>query len=130
LDTVQTAAEVHLIEIQLEDLVLVVHLLDVGGKNDLFHLSAIGLVTTEKTLSRELLGDRASAFSATASFEVANGGRGDADRINAAVLVESLILDRYDGFDQIRRDALNGNFETLFFENRERRLIRRVVNRR
>ena len=66
-------------------------------------LAAVGLVAGEEALPRELLGDGAAAFGAAARLEVPHDRGRNADRVDAAVLVEALVLDRDDRLDQVRR---------------------------
>ena len=84
----------------------------------------------EETLSRELLRDGASPFRAPAGFEVANGGSGDAYRVDAAVFVEALILNRDDCFNQIRRDTLDRDSSRCSLKMVKTGLFAGVENRR
>ena len=74
LDAVQAVAEVDLVQIQLEDLLLGVEVLDVRREDDFLQLPAICLVAREEALSRELLRDRAAAFGAPALLKVPQDG--------------------------------------------------------
>ena len=129
-DAVQAIAEVHLVEIELENLVLRVDVLDMGREDDFLELPAKRLVAREKALSGELLGDRAAAFGAPALLDVAQNRRHDADDVDAAVLVESLILDRDHRLDQVRRHPVDRDLQPLLLEDREGRMIAGVEDGR
>ncbi len=91
---VQPGAEVHLVQIQLEDLVLGVFVLDQRGEDHLLQLAGVGLLQREETHARELLRDRAGALRAVAFAEVRDRRAGHANEVDALMIVEALILDR------------------------------------
>ena len=130
LDAVQAVAEVHLVQVHLEDLVLAVHLLEVRREDHFLELPAVGLVAAEEALPGELLRDGAAAFGAPSLLQVLQDRRGDANAVNAAVLVEALVLDRHHRLDQVRRDLPERNVDALFLEDGERRFVGRVEDRR
>ena len=92
-DAIQTVAEVHLVEIQLEDLLFRELTLDAGGENRFLQLAAIRLVARKEALPRELLGNGAAAFGAAPFAHVAERSRSDADEVDAGVIEEALIFD-------------------------------------
>ena len=71
---------------------------------DLGELAANGLVGREEALSGELLRERAAALRQTAFEHVVQRRAGDADDVDAAVVVEALILDREDRLHELWRD--------------------------
>jgi hypothetical protein len=93
LDAVEPVAEVDLVEVELEDLFLAVHPLDARRQEQLLDLAAVVLVGGQEALSRQLLGNRAAALRFPAVPDVGDGRRCDAHQIEAAVLVEPLVLD-------------------------------------
>ena len=58
------------------------------------------------------------------------GGSRHADQVDAAVIVEALILDGDDRLHEVRRDARQRHFDPLLAENRERRLVVNVEQQR
>ena len=90
-----------------------------AARIDLFQLAAEGLVARQKALPCELLRDGAPAFGAPALLDVADSRGCDTDEVDAAVLIESLILDGEDRFDEVRRDFVERNLNPLFSKNRE-----------
>ena len=121
LDAVQPVAEVHLVQVQLEDLILRVLGLELGGDDDLLQFAADRLVACEETLARELLGDGAGALRPPSFAQVRERRAGNPDQVHAAVLVEALILDGHDGLHQERRDLGERHLEALLLEDREGR---------
>src|SRR5256885_2344830 len=101
LDSVETVAEVHLVEIQLEDLILRVRTLDPLGENQFLQLSAERFIRRQKALARELLSDRAAALRRAAMPDVCERGRPDAHEVESVVIVEALVFDRDECPDQM-----------------------------
>ena len=99
---VQAVAEIHLVQIHLENLVLPVELLDPLRENRLAHLAAQRLVAREEADARELLRDRARALRRAPLRDVREHGAHDADAVDAVVVVEARVLDRDDGIAQMR----------------------------
>ncbi len=130
LDAVEAVAEIDLVQVQLEDLVLGVEVLDVGRENDFFQFPAKRLVAAEEALARELLRDGASALGTAPFPDIADHGGSHTYHIDAVVLVEALVLDRDDGLDEIRRHPFERNLDALFLEDREDGLVGRVEQRR
>ncbi len=127
---VQAVAEIHLVQIHLENLFLGVEILQIGGENRLLQLSPVRLVAVEEREPGQLLRDRARALRAAPLAKIAKRGAADADRINPAVIVEALILDREHRVDQVRRHPVERDFDSLFLEDGEGRTIVRVEDRR
>ncbi len=95
-----------------------------------FSLSPVGLPAVQEHQARELLGNGAAAFGATARLQVLHDRAADADGIDAAVIEEPLVLDRDDGINQVLRYLVEGDFDSLLFEDGEGRPIAGVENRR
>src|SRR5688500_10305177 len=104
LDTVEAVAEVHLVEIPLENLPLAELAFEPCGYNHFPQLALQRLLAAQKTLTCHLLRDRAGALASPPVAQIAPHGAGDADEIDAAVFEETLIFDCHDGIDQVRRD--------------------------
>ena len=62
LNSIQAVPEIHLVEVELEDLVLGVFRFDPGREDQLLELASNGLVRLEKALAGELLGNGAAAL--------------------------------------------------------------------
>ena len=93
-----------------------------------FNLRRIALVAGQEALPCELLGDGAAPLSPAPFLDIAQHGAADANRVDAGVLVEPLILDRDDRLDQVRRDLFERNLDALFLEDREDRSILGVID--
>ena len=100
-DTVQAVAEVHLVEVHLENLLLRVQVLEIRRDDDLLHLARVGLAAGQEGQPRELLRDRAAALRPASRLQVLDDGAADADGVDAAVIEEALILDRNNGVDEV-----------------------------
>src|SRR5438045_3341610 len=104
LRAVKTIAEVDLIQVQLENACLGIPAFDLGGENQLLELPADRLLWRQEALTGKLLSDRAAALSGTRAPEIGQRGGHNADRIEAAMVVKTLILNRNYGMNQILRD--------------------------
>src|SRR4029453_17880690 len=129
LRAVEAVAKVDFVQVQLEDLPLLIHALDSLGQDELLELSPERSLGLQKTLTGQLLSNGAAALCDTAKPDVGEGGRDDAKRVEAAVLEEPLILDGHDRPNQMRRDLRERHFDALLLEDRERQLVRPVVDR-
>ena len=67
---------------------------------------------------------------AAPGLEILDDRADHADPVDAAVLVEPLILDRDHRLDQVRRHLLERHLDPLFLEDREDRLVGGVEDRR
>src|SRR5215218_2651222 len=110
LDAVRALTEIDRVEVLGEDLVLVPLALELVGERGLAELLEDGprALRTEGVLD-ELLGDGRSTLARAAMQDVLEHRPADADDVDAAVLVEALVLDRdgrllHDRRDLIRRD--------------------------
>ena len=128
-DAVQTVAEIHLVQVELEDLRLAVDALDARREDQFLDFAAIRLVRRQKALTRELLGDRAAALRLPPVPDVGQRRGGDADEVEAAVIVEPLILDRDERLRQVGRNLGQRHFDPLLLEDGEGELIRIVEDR-
>src|SRR5919197_599371 len=127
--SIETIAEVHLVQVELEDAVLRVFALDARRQDQLLQFAADRLLLREKTLTRQLLRDRAAALHDAPVPQVGQRRLDDPHEIEAGMIVEALILDREDGLDQIRRDVVEADRDPLLLVDRERELIVGVEHR-
>jgi hypothetical protein len=122
LDAVVALAEVHGIEIGLEDPGLAVALLQARCDQDLAQLPLVRPVGRKYHRARQLLRDGAAPFTDAARPEVSPRGRHDAPRIDSAVRVETPVLDGQQRLDHVRRHTLEWDVDSLLGEKGEGRL--------
>ncbi len=107
-------AEINLVQVELEDLVLRVGLLDPEREQRLLDLALVGDLPCEEEVLRHLLGDGGCAdrsFARAAIAEVDDGGAQYAGDVEAVVLVEVLVFRREErSLDQIG-DGLDREIE-------------------
>ena len=107
-DAIGAHAEIDLVEIELEDLLLGEGALDADGEDRLLQLALDRLVAGEQEVLGDLLGDGRGADRAPARLQVAHigdHGADDALHVEAAVLVEILVLGGDEGIDDAGRDG-------------------------
>src|SRR6185503_15547194 len=129
-DAIEAVAEIHLVQIELEDLVLGELALEPPREHRLFQLAPQRLVRREETLARELLRQRASTLRRAMRAQVVERRGEYPYHVDAAVIVKALILDRDDRVHQVRRDVRQRRLDALLLEDRERRPVVLVVQRR
>src|SRR5450759_2902412 len=126
LDAVGAAPQVDLVEVELENVVLAVLRLD--GPRDLgfTQLADDGLLARPLPrinvarqlpridVARQLHGDGRESLGESAAPQVAEAGAQHADEIDAAVLVEPLVLRDDEGFPQDLRDLVDGHERAAF----------------
>ena len=104
-------AEVHLVEVRLEDLLLGVVPLHFAGCGLLAQLAADGLVPAVDEVGMqvadELLRDR--GCTPRPADDVVLDRTGDADDVDAVVLVEAVVLHRDEGLRHVLRQRLDGD---------------------
>ena len=118
LDTIDAAAQINAIEVELEDLFL--------GEKDLEHhcerrflpLARERARVGEVQRARQLLRDRAAALLAPARSQIEERRAGDSDRIDAEVMVEAVILDRDDRVLEVGGDLLERHVLPLLVERK------------
>ena len=129
-DAVEAVAEIDLVQIQLEDLILGELTFETPREDGLFHLPPKCLVRAEKTLSGQLLRERTAALRRAVRAQVRHGRGEDAHQVDAAVIVEALIFDRDDRVHEVRRDVGEWCLYAPLLKDREHRAIVLVVQRR
>ena len=100
-------AEIDLVEIELEDLLLGEGALDADGEDRLFQLPLDGLVAGQQEVLGHLLGDGRGADRAPARLQIAHigdDGADDALNVEAAMLIEVLVLGGDEGLDDAGRE--------------------------
>jgi hypothetical protein len=91
-EAVRALAEVDLVQIQLEDLLLAQRVLDAQREQDLDDLARVGALVRQEELARELHRDRARTLLLAAGEQVRHRGARHADRVDADVLEEAGVL--------------------------------------
>ena len=117
-DTVVAAAVVDPVYVELEDLLLAADcLLDASGEENLGDLPADGPVLELEREPRQLLGDGRCPLVHLLRLEARDHRAGDADIVDAVVLVESAVFRREQGIDEIVRNLLQFHRATVLDEN-------------
>ncbi len=93
-EAVRALAEIDLVHVQLENLVLRQGLLDLVREQHFVNLARVGLLARQEEVARDLHRDRASALARAAVHQVGDTGAQDADEVDAAVFVKAVVLDR------------------------------------
>ena len=106
LDAVGAVAEVHLVAVEREDLLLGVALLDLHRQQQLLDLALPGLLVGEEQLAGELLGQRAGAAGLAHLDQVGDDGAGQPGEAQAEVLEEAGVLGGQDGLAHLQRDVV------------------------
>ena len=92
LHPVGALAQVDLVQVEVEDLLLGEHALDAVGENRLGQLAQVALFRGEQQAAGDLLGDGRAALAAAAGEQVVDGGPGDGPAVQAGVLPETAVL--------------------------------------
>ena len=96
LDPVGTGTEVNRVDVELEDPVLGVPSLQLGGDEGFLDLALDGDLVADEDVLHHLLGDGRTTAGA-AGPEVVEGGRGDGGEGDPVMVVEALVLGCQDG---------------------------------
>ncbi len=92
-ETIHAAAQVDLIAVEGEDLLLGEGALDLDGQIGFLQLSSCGALGREKEIARELHGERGGALHAAMAAQIVHDCSGDAQDIDAPVRLEALVFD-------------------------------------
>ncbi len=107
-------AEVNLVGVHLEDLLLGEAGFELKGDQDLFELAGVAAFGREEEAARELHGEGGAAFDeAVVALEIVDDGSGHAVVVDAAVLEEAAVFDGGDGLDHARGDLVVGDEAAL-----------------
>ncbi|CAH1659347.1 hypothetical protein BOSEA31B_11857 [Hyphomicrobiales bacterium] len=109
LDAIGARAEIDAVEIEFEDLVLGVGPLQPERQNRLLDLAGGRALLRQEQVLGELLRQGRAALRHTAAAQIGDERAGDADRVDAEMLVEALVLDGDEGLGQIGRNFADGN---------------------
>ena len=96
-EAVSALAQIDLVHVQLENLVLRQRGLDLVREQHFVDLARGGLLAREEEVARDLHGDRAGTLRGAAVQYVRHPGSQDADEVDAAMIVETIVLDREHG---------------------------------
>jgi len=114
-ETVGALAEVNLVDIEFEDLVLAQVRFDLERQQGLVQFPCIGLFRGQEKVLGDLLCDGRRALLLAAADEIAGRGPDDAERIDATVLIEALVFGRQDGLLHDLGDVLDMDDLASFF---------------
>ena len=106
---VVSVAEVDLVAVEREDLLLREVLLELEGQDHLLDLPLVGLLRGQEEQPRELHGEGRRALALAARAVVRDGGAGDAPGVHPHVLPEIRVLHRHHRVAQHGRDVLEGH---------------------
>ena len=113
LHAVGAVAEIDVVEVDGEDLLLVEARLDLVREDRLADLAEdVALVTDEHQLG-DLLRDGRAALHDAAGLEVGEGGAQDAERVDAVVLEEAVVLGGDEGLHHVLGDLVVGQDDAL-----------------
>ncbi len=97
LDAVALVAEIHAVEVEIEDIVLGIVLLQPHGEQRFLDLAAERLVGGEEEVLGDLLGDGRGAAGDLTRLHALERHRGEADHVDAEMGVEAPVFDRDEG---------------------------------
>jgi hypothetical protein len=109
LDPVRTGAEVDLVQIEVEDIVLAELVLETQREDDLLQLALEPPLGREQQRLHDLLRDRAAALDDALVRHVHDEGARDAERIDAGMPVEVGVLGGEERLAHVGRHALQGD---------------------
>ncbi len=106
-------AQVHLVRIHLEDLLLGEAVLQLKGDQNFDHLSLDALLRREKEILRQLLRKSRTSACLAMADHVGECAFGDAEVVNAAVLKEVPVFNCDDGLHHLLRNLIVGDEAAL-----------------
>ncbi len=116
-DAVGAKAEINFVQIEFENLVLRVGALDPHRQQGFLDLARERDLVGQKEVLRDLLGDRGGALRTAVGTEilrVEHGGTRHAGEVDAAMLVEVLVLGREERVDHQLRNRLDRQVQAAF----------------
>ena len=111
---VEAVAEIHLVQIELEDLVLREVVFELRGEQQFAQLAAQRFFAAD-ALPRQLLRDGAAALDRFAGARDRDRRADDANRVEAVVIEEAAIFDGDDRLDQVRRNLGKRHLNPVLF---------------
>ena len=130
LDAVCAAAEIHIIEVHLQDLVLGAGGFQLHRQVNLLQLAGDGLIGGEVGQLDQLLGDGAGALAEGAGPQIAEHRAQDAHRVEAVVLVKAQVFRRQKGVPRFLGQGGEGNHPAVLAAlERADRLVMPIVDR-
>lgn len=106
LEAIHAAAQVNLVAVEREDLLLGEGALDLDGEICLLNLAPRGAVGAEEKIASQLHGQRRRALRAAVAADVVERGAGHAEDVDAPVRLEIFIFDRNYSLAQHRCEAV------------------------
>jgi hypothetical protein len=111
-EAVGALAEVDLVDVQLENLVLRQTAFDLECEKYLVELAVEGLLARQEKVARHLHRDRRCSLAATTGRQIGERRARDADRVDPGVFVEAFVLGGEDGLLEDRRDVCDADHAT------------------
>lgn len=118
-DAVIPVAEVHRVQICVEDLLLGIALFETDGNRGLANLARERAGRCELLETHQLLRQGAPSLENATRAPVAPGGLHDSHGVETVMRVEAPILDRQERVDHVGRHAVEWNVDALFHEEGE-----------
>jgi hypothetical protein len=106
LKAVLAAAQVNLVAIESEDLLLGEGALNLDGEIGLLNFARRGALGGEKEVARQLHGQRGCALGASVAAHIVPCGAGDAQHVDPPMRFEALVFNRDHGLAQHRRKVV------------------------
>ena len=129
-DALGAAAEVDLVQVEREDLVLGQLLLEPPGEDHLLQLAVEAALGREQQALHRLLRDGAAALHDLARLDVGPGGAHDRAQVDAAVLEERVVLAGDEGEDHVLGQLVEAHQPAALLEELADRTAVAVVDRR
>ena len=120
---VGAAAEVHPIEVELENVRLVEAQLQPEGQHQFLELAHQGALGGEEDVLGELLRDGRAALHEAAGFQVGENRTAEAGRVDAPVRIEAPVFDGEYGVDEVPRQRPDGDVGSSTAALRQQRAI-------
>ncbi|CUJ46074.1 Uncharacterised protein [Achromobacter xylosoxidans] len=114
-EAIGAVTQVDLVHVELEDLVLGELGFNLVGQQQFVELARIGLFGRQVEVARHLHGDRAAALGLGLLDEVHEHGTHHAHPVDAAMLVEAVVLGRQHRLAHHRRDLVEAQHVAVFF---------------
>ncbi len=126
-EAVRALAQIDLVHVQLENLVLGERALDLVRKQHFIDLARVRLFARQEEVARDLHRDRARALRSAAMRQIGEARAQDTDEVDAAVFVEAVVLDReHRFFHLVGNVGETHQAATLFAEFADQHVVGRI----
>ena len=107
LEAIGTGTEIDAVEIKRQQLVLVVLALQPQGEHGFLHLALQGALRREEQVLGQLLGDGGATLHHVHGLEIGHHGTGNAEGVDANMVIEPAVFDRDEGVGNIGRQGVD-----------------------